>query len=608
MRSSNRLSDVVATGGDGSRDRLTILAGTGQNVIGLGVFVIASFGMNILIAQAFGKGSAAFGQITVATQLAFVVGAATRFGMDMAAVRRVAIEIGQATGGRIRAIVRIAVSIALVVSAVVALIAFVFAAPIASLMGAPTGAYRAAAVALVFVAVAQVYLGGSRGMKIMRHTLYAYWIGQSISWIVFTLAAWAVWSKSVPVTVLAYAASWVFATAVAWFFWHKESGRFRPALPAEPGESKALIRYGAPRAPAALLSQALFYTDLFVLSIQLPKGDPDLSVYAACVRVSQALVLFLTAASYMFSPFVADLHERGEHDRLNGLFKSVTRWTLALTVPLLLLFLIAPAQILHLFGSEYDAGTAWLRILLIGQTVNVSVGAAGFVLIMVGRTGWDLTVYASSFVLDLAIALLLIPHLGPTGARDRAVDDTGVLQRAPPLPGLAVRAHPAVRPGLRADPDPDGARRAGHARRPRDARRSQVGVGPVGHRVDRRVGLLHRVPAGRPDPKREGLRHADAEPGPGDLSFDVRPLDDTDRPWVRAFIRERWGDEIVVGHGVVYRPHLLDGAPRDRPLGARGSADVHDRWRLLRDRHDRCDGRAPRCGIAADRGRRGRRS
>ena len=44
--------------------------------------------------------------------------------------------------------------IALVVSAVVALIAFVFAGPIASLMGAPTGAYRAAAVALVFVAIA----------------------------------------------------------------------------------------------------------------------------------------------------------------------------------------------------------------------------------------------------------------------------------------------------------------------------------------------------------------------------------------------------------------------------------------------------------------------
>ena len=71
---------------------------------------------------------------------------------------------------------------------------------------------------------------------------------------------------------------------------------------------------------------------------------------------------------------------------------------------------------LQVFGSSYDSGTAWLRVLLIGQAVNVSVGAAGFVLIMVGRTGWDLVVYAASFALDLVIAIVLVPHLGPMGA------------------------------------------------------------------------------------------------------------------------------------------------------------------------------------------------
>jgi len=272
-----------------------------------------------------------------------------------------------------------------------------------------------AAVALIFVAVAQVYLGGSRGLKIMRHTLYAYWVGQSISWIVLTLVAWAAIGKTVSVTVLAYATSWAFATVVAWWFWRKETARFE-AMPAEPGEARALVRYGAPRAPAALLSQALFYTDLFVLSHYLSSSDPALSVYAASVRVAQALVLFLTAVSYMFSPFVADLHERGERERLNGLFKTITRWTLAGTIPLLLLFLIAPSPVLKVFGSTYDTGSSWLRILLIGQIVNVSVGAAGFILIMVGRTGWDLLVYAASFVLDLVLAILLVPHLGPTGA------------------------------------------------------------------------------------------------------------------------------------------------------------------------------------------------
>jgi O-antigen/teichoic acid export membrane protein len=404
-------------GGEGARDHLTILSGTGQNIVGLGVFVVASFAMNVLIARVFGPGSAALGQITLATQLAFVVGAATRFGMDMAAVRRVAIEVGRGEPGRARAIVRLSVQIAAAVSLAVAVVAFLLAGPIADLVKAPQAAYRAAAVAVIFVAVAQVYLGGSRGLKIMRHTLYAYWVGQAVSWIVFTLAGWALLERTVAVTVGAYAASWMFATLVAWFFWRKESAKLLPPLPARPDEARELMRYGAPRAPAALLSQALFYADLFVLSVVLDTSEQfQLSAYAATVRVAQALVLFLTAVSYMFSPFVADLHERDERDRLNALFKSITRWTLAGTVPLLLLFFIAPEPVLKVFGSDYDLGADWLRILLVGQIVNVSVGAAGFVLIMVGRTTWDLVVYASSFAVDLLLAVLLVPHLGPKGA------------------------------------------------------------------------------------------------------------------------------------------------------------------------------------------------
>ncbi|HZD78775.1 MAG TPA: polysaccharide biosynthesis C-terminal domain-containing protein, partial [Actinomycetota bacterium] len=277
---------------------------------------------------------------------------------------------------------------------------------------APTAALRAAAVALPFVAIAQVILGGSRGLKIMRDTLVAYWVGQPISWIVFSLIAWT-FSKTVTATVATYGLSWLFATAVAWVMWHRDTGGL-DHQPAEPGEVNALMRYGAPRAPAALLSQALFYTDFFVLSANT--AGPSLGVYAASVRVAQALVLFLTAVSYMFSPFVADLHERGERDRLNVLFKAITRWTLAGTIPLLLLFMVAPGPILQVFGAKFQTGTSWLRILLVGQILNVSVGAAGFVLIMAGRTGWDLIVYASSFLLDLGMSLVLVPRFGPTGA------------------------------------------------------------------------------------------------------------------------------------------------------------------------------------------------
>jgi O-antigen/teichoic acid export membrane protein len=127
-------------------------------------------------------------------------------------------------------------------------------------------------------------------------------------------------------------------------------------------------------------------------------------------------VLFLIAVNYMFSPYVADLHARGERDQLDGLFKSLTRWVMAGTIPILLLLAIVPGPVLTLFGGQFEEGTTALRILLLGQAVNVAVGSVGFILIMVGRTGWDLTVYAASFALDIVLAFVLAPRFGAEGA------------------------------------------------------------------------------------------------------------------------------------------------------------------------------------------------
>jgi O-antigen/teichoic acid export membrane protein len=393
-------------------DHLTILSGTGQNIVGLAVFVLATLGTNVLISRVLG--ASALGIVTLASQFAFVAGAATRFGMDMAAVRRVAIDVGKGEPGRVRAVMTRAVAIAGVVSLAVGLAVFFGAGAIARAFGSPEArnAFRAAALALPFIALCQVYLGGTRGLKVMRHTLSIYWVGQPIAWMGLMAAGWAI-SKSTGMSTLAYAVSWILATAAAAWVWQRETSAF-PSLPADPGEARELIRYGAPRAPAALLSQLLFWTDYFVLSRYV--SSAELGVYAAAVRVAQALVLFLIAVNYMFSPFVADLHSRGERDRLDGLYKALTRWTLAGTLPLLLLLIIVPGPVLLIFGSKFDTGVTPLRILLIGQIVNVAVGSVGFILIMVGRTGWDLAVYALSFALDLVLAFLLAPHLGAKGA------------------------------------------------------------------------------------------------------------------------------------------------------------------------------------------------
>jgi O-antigen/teichoic acid export membrane protein len=130
------------------------------------------------------------------------------------------------------------------------------------------------------------------------------------------------------------------------------------------------------------------------------------------------ILLFIISVSLMFSPFVADLHARGDRDKLDRLYKQLTRWTLAMTLPIFVLLSVTPGSALRLFGAEFGAGADALAILLVGQLVNVATGTVGFILIMVGRTGWDLVVYTASVVFDIGIAVLLIGvlDLGIIGA------------------------------------------------------------------------------------------------------------------------------------------------------------------------------------------------
>jgi O-antigen/teichoic acid export membrane protein len=408
-------------------DHRLIVGQTGQNVLGLGIGAIATFAAQVLITNALGDQS--FGVVTLTTQAAFIAAAATRFGMDVANVRLVAILAGRNEVTRARGLVRRSVAIAATVSVPFAVVAFLSARWLAERFTAVPDvaepAFRAAAVTVPFAALAFVYMGATRGLKIMRYTLYSQWIVQPIGWIALTLAFWGV-SKSAGMTTLAFGASWALALAIAFAGWEREQGRFPSGPPAGEGiveeHAGALVRFGALRAPATLFSQLIFWTDLFVLSVLWSDrgavGASQVGVYGAVLRAGQALFLFLTSVSLTFSPFVADLHHRGERDQLDALYKNVTRWTLAATVPVLLVLGILPEETLRIFGKDFTGGADALRILIIGMTVPVTVGTVGFILIMAGRTGWDLAIYLGGFTIDVGVALALAgpARLGIRGA------------------------------------------------------------------------------------------------------------------------------------------------------------------------------------------------
>jgi len=390
-------------------DQRDILGGAAQNVVGLAIGAVAAAAAQVLMSRTLGE--ARYGIVTLAVQLAFVGSTATRFGMDVANIRLVAILMGKGEGGRVRGLVRrasvIALSVSLLAGVVVFLTSGALAEGLTELPDVAQPAFMAAALALPLAAMTQIYLGATRGLKIMRHTLYVQWIGQPLGWIALTLAFWAI-AQTAGATVLAYATSWGVALVAAFLAWERESKPLSGVVEGHgiPEEhTGALVRFGALRAPAALFSHLVFWADFYVFSTLA--GDRVTGVYAATLQAGQSLFLFLTSLSLMFSPFVADLHHRGEHEKLDQLYKSVTRWALAATLPILLVLLVMPDQVLRIFGAGFAEGQDALLILVAGMLVPVCVGTVGFILIMVGRTGWDLLVYVGAIVLDVTLALAL---------------------------------------------------------------------------------------------------------------------------------------------------------------------------------------------------------
>jgi O-antigen/teichoic acid export membrane protein len=395
----------------GSDQRL-IVGQTGQNVVGLGIGAAATFAAQVIMANRLGE--TAYGVVTLTTQFAFIAAAATRFGMDVANIRLVAILVGRDEAGRVRGLVRRSGTIALLVSLPFAVLAFVASSWLADTFSIGEGAvqaFRWAAVTIPFAALAFAYMGATRGLKIMRYTLFAQWITQPIGWVVLTLAFWVIVGETSAVATAGFGASWAAALAIAYAGWRREQAGLPRELTGEGiGEERtgALWRFGALRAPGTLFSQLIFWTDLFVVGILLGRSDPgQVGVYSGVLRAGQSLFLFLTSVSLTFSPFVADLHHRGERLRLDGLYKQVTRWTLAATIPVLLVLAVLPELVLRAFGPEFASGDEALRILIIGMIVPVMVGTVGFILIMAGRTGWDLVVYVGGVAIDVGLALLL---------------------------------------------------------------------------------------------------------------------------------------------------------------------------------------------------------
>jgi O-antigen/teichoic acid export membrane protein len=272
---------------------------------------------------------------------------------------------------------------------------------------------------LPMVAVTIVALSGTRGFGTMLPYAVIENLGKPFLRLLLVAAVVMAGLGSVAV-LLAWAAP-VAAGFVAalWVLFHLvRRTEAQATTPRPAGASREILarfwRFAAPRGLAGIFQITVIWLD--VLLVGALRSTSEAGVYAAASRLAMVGGLVTEAVRIAIAPQISWLLARREHARVEGVYQVGTWWIMALCWPLYLTLAIFGPVVLRIFGSEFVAGGSALLILSLGMLFSLATGNVTVMLLMGGKSSWNLLNAAGAVVVNVGLNLLLVPRIGITGA------------------------------------------------------------------------------------------------------------------------------------------------------------------------------------------------
>ena len=130
------------------------------------------------------------------------------------------------------------------------------------------------------------------------------------------------------------------------------------------------------------------------------------SEFTAALRLTQILVLPMTALQVVFAPAIARMTHRGDLLGVQTVLRTGATLAGAMTLVLWLPMLVAPGAVLGLvYGEGFRDGGLVLVLLSVGFIVNVLMGLAGTTLSMAGKEGLGAQVQWAGVVLRVVLVV-----------------------------------------------------------------------------------------------------------------------------------------------------------------------------------------------------------
>jgi O-antigen/teichoic acid export membrane protein len=146
-------------------------------------------------------------------------------------------------------------------------------------------------------------------------------------------------------------------------------------------------------------------------------SESDAGIYQSISIITMFTTIILSGIKITIAPLISQMFHDNNHSGIKLLAKSITRWSLYLSLPFLMVIFIAPNDmIVTIFGREYQSGALPLLLLTIGQIFYIIFGATDQFFLMTGRQAAWLKISSIIFLLTIGLDALMIPKKGLIGA------------------------------------------------------------------------------------------------------------------------------------------------------------------------------------------------
>ena len=177
---------------------------------------------------------------------------------------------------------------------------------------------------------------------------------------------------------------------------------------------KEQLHYSIPQSLAAVAFRLTMWTDILMLGIL--STNAELGVYKIAAALAVIGSLPVNALATIFNPIIAKNIAENAHKELNKTLKTITRWLMSLSLPVITGMFLLPDLLLFIFGEEYASSRMSLVVLVGGQFIWVSCAMAMRLIPVSGHSTLTLINGLIAAGLNIALNWYFIPEYGSIGA------------------------------------------------------------------------------------------------------------------------------------------------------------------------------------------------